>query len=122
MDLCYPFNEGGLGFKSLHDVSKTLFAKLWWKFRTSVDFVWGSYIWNKYCKKLHPSISLSRGGSCIWMKMTETTEEVDHDIWWQIKSGTSSFLFDNWTKLGDLYFLEELGCDTELKVKDSITN
>lgn len=54
--------------------------------------------------------------------MTKTTEEVDHDILWQIKLGTSSFLFDNWTKLGALYFLEELGCDTELKVKDFITN
>lgn len=27
--LCLPKNEGGLGFRSLHDVPKALFAKLW---------------------------------------------------------------------------------------------
>lgn len=34
-------------------------------------------------------------------------EEVEHDIWWQLKFGNSIFFFDNWTKQGALYFLEE---------------
>jgi len=33
-DICLPKKEGGLGFKSLFDVSKTLFTKQWWNFRT----------------------------------------------------------------------------------------
>ncbi|XP_059313002.1 uncharacterized protein LOC132064126 [Lycium ferocissimum] len=32
-NVCYPKNKGGLGFRSLHDISKALFAKLWWRFR-----------------------------------------------------------------------------------------
>lgn len=30
--MCYPKEGGGIGFKSLHAVSKALCAKLWWNF------------------------------------------------------------------------------------------
>ncbi|XP_075084960.1 uncharacterized protein LOC142168203 [Nicotiana tabacum] len=33
-NLCLPKEGGGVGFRSLHDVSRDLLAKLWWKFRT----------------------------------------------------------------------------------------
>lgn len=33
-DICLSKEEGGLGFRSLFDVSKALFAKLWWNFRS----------------------------------------------------------------------------------------
>ncbi|KAG5589913.1 hypothetical protein H5410_040427, partial [Solanum commersonii] len=33
-NMCFPREEGGLGFKSLFGVSKALFVKLWWSFRT----------------------------------------------------------------------------------------
>ncbi|XP_069148302.1 uncharacterized protein [Solanum lycopersicum] len=33
--MCLPKNEGSLGFRSLHDISKALLAKLWWNFRIS---------------------------------------------------------------------------------------
>ncbi|XP_059310607.1 uncharacterized protein LOC132061950 [Lycium ferocissimum] len=52
-DVCLPIQEGGLGFKSLFDVSNALFAKLWWRFRTS-NSLWANYMWNKYCKKEMP--------------------------------------------------------------------
>lgn len=51
--MCYPIKEGGLGWRSLHDVSKALFAKLCWNFRTSTNSIWAAYMWNKYCKKYH---------------------------------------------------------------------
>lgn len=35
-DLCFPVEEGGLGFRSLLDINKALTAKLWWNFRTSI--------------------------------------------------------------------------------------
>ncbi|XP_049366615.1 uncharacterized protein LOC125831476 [Solanum verrucosum] len=50
-DLCSPKEEGGLGFRSLHDLSNALFAKLWWKFRVSANSLWSAFMWNKYCKK-----------------------------------------------------------------------
>lgn len=31
--LCFTIKEGGIGLTSLYDVSKALFAKLWWNFR-----------------------------------------------------------------------------------------
>lgn len=33
-NLCLPKNESSCGFRSLHDVSKALFAKFWWNYRT----------------------------------------------------------------------------------------
>ncbi|KAK4731606.1 hypothetical protein R3W88_024594 [Solanum pinnatisectum] len=48
--ICLPKAEGDLGFKSLFDVSKAMFAKLWWKFRTD-NSLWTNFMWNKYCKK-----------------------------------------------------------------------
>jgi len=80
-------------------------------------------MWNKYCKKLHPVMVHSRGGSHIWRKMVNIREEVEHDIWWQIKAGNSSFWFDNWTKQGALYFTEgDQAQEEEVEVKDFVIN
>jgi len=53
----------------------------------------------------------------------EIREEVEHDIWWQIKAWNSSFWFDNWTKQGALFFIEgENARDEEIEVKEFIEN
>lgn len=57
-------------------------------------------MWNKYCRKLHPVIATGIGASHVWRKMIKIREEIEHNIWWQIKSENESFWFDNWTKLG----------------------
>ncbi|KAH0651617.1 hypothetical protein KY285_031747 [Solanum tuberosum] len=122
-DMCLPKEEGGIEFRQIQDINKALFAKLWWNFRVSINSLWAEYMWNKYCKKMHPLIVNSSGASQVWKKMIKITEEVEHDIWWQIKSGNSSFWFDNWTRQGALYFTEgELTQDEELEVKDFIIN
>lgn len=55
--------------------------------------------------------------------MREVREEVEHNIWCQVKSGNSSFWFDNWTKKGVLYFVEGDNIqEEELKVKDFYSN
>lgn len=38
--------EGELGFKSLFDVSRALFTKCWWIFRTKKS-LWDKFMWNK---------------------------------------------------------------------------
>ncbi|XP_059310157.1 uncharacterized protein LOC132061337 [Lycium ferocissimum] len=48
--LCLPIMEGGMGFRSLHDVSSALFCKLWWNFRTKPS-LWSAFMVNKYCRK-----------------------------------------------------------------------
>lgn len=46
------------------------------------------------------------GASHVWMKMIHVRELVEHNIWWQLKNGSYSFWFDNWTKRGALYYIE----------------
>nr|XP_016436744.1 PREDICTED: uncharacterized protein LOC107762858 [Nicotiana tabacum] len=73
-NLCLPKEEGGLGFRSLNDVSRELFAKLWWGFRTTKS-LWSNFMWNKYCKKELPTMVHFRGGSHVWRQMLNAREE-----------------------------------------------
>jgi len=53
----------------------------------------------------------------------EVREVVEHDIWWQLKAGNSSFWYDNWTKQGALLFTEgERAREEEIEVKEYIDN
>ncbi|XP_019256289.1 PREDICTED: uncharacterized protein LOC109234676 [Nicotiana attenuata] len=101
-NLCLPKEEGGLGFRSLHDVSRALFAKLWWIFRTTKS-LWSNFMWNKYCKKEIPTVVQFRRGSNVWRKMLNAREEVEHEILWEFKSGTTNIWHENRTGLGVLY-------------------
>ncbi|XP_070055075.1 uncharacterized protein [Nicotiana tomentosiformis] len=55
-NLCMPCDEAAIGFRSLHDVSKALFYKLWWNFRTKPS-LWSAFMSQKYCKKLNAVIT-----------------------------------------------------------------
>nr|XP_018624288.1 uncharacterized mitochondrial protein AtMg00310-like [Nicotiana tomentosiformis] len=120
-NLCPPKEEGGIGFRSLFDVSKALFAKLWWRFRTTKS-LWSNFIWNKYCKKDQPTLVQFRGGSHVWRKMIEARKEVEHEILWVINRSTTSVWHENWSGLRSLYHVvppqfiinEELDEVTEL--------
>ncbi|XP_060212152.1 uncharacterized protein LOC132639745 [Lycium barbarum] len=94
--------EGGLGFRSLFDVSGALFAKLWWRFRTA-NTLWSNYMWNKYCKKSIPTVIQWKSGSHVWKTMLEAREMVEQETWWQTKGGTTNIWHECWTKLGVLY-------------------
>ncbi|KAK4731190.1 hypothetical protein R3W88_024178 [Solanum pinnatisectum] len=55
--------------------------------------------------------------------MVQIREEVEHNIWWQIKDGSSSFWYDNWTKQGALYYIERDNAEEEeIEVKKFIHN
>ncbi|XP_075091889.1 uncharacterized protein LOC142172035 [Nicotiana tabacum] len=101
-NLCLPKEEGGLGFRSLHDVSRALFAKLWWRFRTTKS-LWSNFMWNKYCKKEVPTLVHFRGGPHVWRQILNGREEVEHEIVWELKTGTTNIWHENWTGLGALY-------------------
>ncbi|XP_019229533.1 PREDICTED: uncharacterized protein LOC109210559 [Nicotiana attenuata] len=113
--LCMPYEEGGIGFRSLHDVSKALFCKLWWNFRTKPS-LWSAYMSQKYCKKLNAVIVPWREGSHVWRKMLECRDLIEHQIIWKLRMGSSVFWYDNWTGLGALYFLvpPDFGIDEEI--------
>lgn len=77
-------------------------------------------MWNKYCKKDHSSIAKARRGSQIWKKMVEIREEVQQQIWWQLKAENSDFWLDNWTQQGAMYFTEEREGEQEWGVNEFI--
>lgn len=80
-------------------------------------------MWVKYCNKMHPVIVTNKGESQTWKSMMLVREDMEHEIWWQVKTGHSSFWFDNWTKMGALYFVEGSPIIGEqAEVKDFVTN
>lgn len=80
-------------------------------------------MWDKYYKKHHPIIARESEASQVWRKMISVREEVEQEIWWQIKLANSSFWFDNWTKMGASYFLEnDVREKEELEVKKFVSN
>uniref|UniRef100_A0A1U7Y3W8 Uncharacterized protein LOC104240759 n=1 Tax=Nicotiana sylvestris TaxID=4096 RepID=A0A1U7Y3W8_NICSY len=110
--LCMPIEEGVIGFRSLHDIAKALFSKLWWNFRTKPS-LWSAFVCQKYCKKMNSVIVPWKRRSYIWRKMLECRDLIEHQIFWQTKRGSSLFWFENWTGLGALYFYvpQDFGID-----------
>uniref|UniRef100_M1DSQ6 RNase H family protein n=1 Tax=Solanum tuberosum TaxID=4113 RepID=M1DSQ6_SOLTU len=118
----FSSGERGKHWVVWKDISRAMFGKLWWKFRTSTS-LWRTFMWNKYCKKVHPLIAKGTGASNTWKKMTEVREVIEHEIWWQVKSREASFWFDNWTKQGALYFTEDQASgEEELEIRQFITD
>ncbi|KAM3203903.1 hypothetical protein P3L10_027312 [Capsicum annuum] len=109
------YDEGGLGFRSMFDVSKALFAKLWWNFRTKPS-LWSAFMSNKYSKKINPVIVLWKEGSHVWRKILEARDLIEHQIYWKPRMGSSQFWFDNWTGLGSLYHVtpSDFYCDESI--------
>ncbi|XP_075109246.1 uncharacterized protein LOC142181032 [Nicotiana tabacum] len=120
--LCMPVEEGGIGFRSLHDVTKALFRKLSCNFRTKPS-LWSSFVCQKYCKKLNPIIVPWKRGSHVWRKMLECRNLIEHQILWQTKMGSSLFWYENWTGLGPLYFLvpQDFGIDENVHNVHDVT-
>lgn len=80
-------------------------------------------MWNKYCKMMHPVIVSNLGASHAGKSMIKVRDEIEHDIWWQVGSSNSSFWFDNGTKMGALYHIEDqLEIHKDIEVKDFIIN
>lgn len=100
-DICRPKEVEGLSFRSLFDVSKALFAKLWWNFRTQKS-LWTNYIWNKYCKKVRSQLAEWKGGSLTLKHMLKAKEMFDLETKWEPKCGHSRFWHDNLKQLGSL--------------------
>ncbi|XP_060190742.1 uncharacterized protein LOC132620026 [Lycium barbarum] len=85
-------------------MSMALFTKLWWNFRTKPS-LWSAFMSNKYLKKNNPILVPWKQGSHVWRKMLQARDLMDHQIWWQLRMGSSLLWFDNWSGLGPLYFI-----------------
>lgn len=85
--LCFPTNEGGLGFRKFEDMSETFSMKLWWNFRNGGS-LWSAYMKAKYCSTVHPSKAiLSPMASSVWKHMMSSKEEVENNCTWHVGAG-----------------------------------
>ncbi|XP_071928018.1 uncharacterized protein [Coffea arabica] len=101
--LCYPVEEGGIGFRRLCDVYTSFSSKLWWKFRTESS-LWSTFMKAKYCKYLHPcQVELRPTDSAIWRRMLNVSRQVELSILWVAKYGACHFWYDNWLGSGALF-------------------
>nr|XP_018630702.1 uncharacterized protein LOC108947345 [Nicotiana tomentosiformis] len=66
--LCFPFEEGGTGFRKLEDIYNAFHAKQWWKFR-STQSLWAQFMKAKYCNGSNPVlINQQKEDSVIWTR------------------------------------------------------
>lgn len=77
-NLCYPKEEGGVGFRYIMDVSKSFAVKRWWRFRTSRS-VWAEFLRVKYCSRVHPAKKKrNRKDSHCWKNLLEIREKAEN--------------------------------------------
>lgn len=57
---------------------------------------------NDYKKEL-PTMVQFRKGSDVWRKILQARQEVEHEIWWEIKKGTTNVWHESWIRPGALY-------------------
>ncbi|XP_060192601.1 uncharacterized protein LOC132622089 [Lycium barbarum] len=103
--ICLPYEEGGVGFRCLRDVSEAFIAKQWWNFRTK-ESMWKEYMMAKYCSRVNPIIRKIVGvHSQNWRSLGKVKNQLEDNIVWQIGQGRVSFWYDNWLGEGALYKL-----------------
>ncbi|XP_075099398.1 uncharacterized protein LOC107806947 [Nicotiana tabacum] len=80
-----------------------IFVSLKRRVARTTKSLWSNFMWNKYCMKELPTVVQFRKGSKVWKQILNAREEVEHDILWEMKSGTTNVWHENWTGLGALY-------------------
>nr|XP_027067128.1 uncharacterized protein LOC113692773 [Coffea arabica] len=96
-DLCYPTDEGGVGFRSISDTYRAFSCKLWWNFRCGL-FLWARFMHAKYCQGFYPcQVSISPLGSATWRRMLDIRGLAELLIGWRLSVGRCNFWYDNWT-------------------------
>ncbi|XP_027060814.2 uncharacterized protein [Coffea arabica] len=118
--LCYPVEEGGVGFRRLRDVYRAFSCKLWWGFRTGAS-LWASYMQAKYCREQHPcQVPLRVSVTATWRRMWYVSQQVELSMLWHINGDACHFWYDNWVGSGALSLSSTVIPD--LSFGDFITN
>ncbi|XP_027098892.2 uncharacterized protein [Coffea arabica] len=118
--LCYPVEEGGVGFRRLRDVYTAFSCKLWWSFRTGT-LLWAAFMHAKYCRMVHPGQAEMRlTDSAIWRRMLNVSRHVELSMVWLVNDGSCHFWYDNWLGSGALCLRAPV--DLSLSFCNFITN
>ncbi|XP_075106797.1 putative mitochondrial protein AtMg00310 [Nicotiana tabacum] len=101
-NMCYLKEEGGMGFRSMLEISESFSIKRSWRFRTCKS-LWADFLKTKYCSRLSPcEKKWSAGLSHSWKKLLQVREKAKANILWNVNNGASSLWWDNWTGIGAL--------------------
>lgn len=74
-NLCYPTDEGGVGFKSLTNLCKTFSAKRWWRFRVANNLR-AKFMRAKNSPRSHPvAKALEPKHSAAWKEMIQIRKD-----------------------------------------------
>ncbi|XP_070054097.1 uncharacterized protein [Nicotiana tomentosiformis] len=97
-------DEGGIGIKSLEDISNTLTIKRWWRFKTKPS-LWADFLRAKYCPRSHPvKKKWISGNSQAWKNLLLARDKAEGNITWLINSDDCNFWWDNWTMTDPLAY------------------
>nr|XP_027088507.1 uncharacterized protein LOC113709854 [Coffea arabica] len=94
-NLCFPVDEGGLGFRSFRDMARAFSAKLWWRFRLGTS-VWAEFMHAKYVNGCHPADAAPVRPSAIWRRLQTISPMVEPSIRWCLGDGLVDFWKDRW--------------------------
>ncbi|XP_071902759.1 uncharacterized protein [Coffea arabica] len=101
--MCYPVDEGGVGFRKLQDIYAAFSFKLWWNFRKGLS-LWADFMKAKYCRHLHPcQVEIKAMDSALWRRMINVSRQVELSMLWIAKDGACHFWYDNWLGGGALF-------------------
>ncbi|XP_071927455.1 uncharacterized protein [Coffea arabica] len=101
--MCYPVEEGGVGFRRLQDVYRAFSFKLWWNFRKGMS-LWSQFMKAKYCRRKHPcQVEIKATDSALWKRMVNVSRQVELSMLWVVKDGACHFWYDNWLGNGALF-------------------
>ncbi|XP_060210336.1 uncharacterized protein LOC132637234 [Lycium barbarum] len=99
---CSISYEGGIGVRSLQEITESFSAKLWWTFRTA-ESLWTKFMKAKYSMRIHPMArKWNYTHSHTWRRLMKIRDKVDHLIHWKINKGNSNIWWDNWMGTGKL--------------------
>lgn len=89
-NLVFPYDENGLGVRSLHDLTTAFSCKMWWKLHRK-DGIWAHYV-----------DSIGVGKSSVASRIAKVDDLMLENTRIMICEGNSSFWTDNWTGTGCL--------------------
>lgn len=70
--------------------------KLWWRFRQDNN-LWATFLNDKYCSLIHPTVCTFRHGVSInWKRMLEARPLSEPHIFWIVGQGKIDAFKDKW--------------------------
>lgn len=94
--VCLPFQEGGLGIRSIADTIKGLQGKLAWNIMTGTS-LWSKLLMQKYGRGRIFDPGTQQNASKLWKELQPHFQSLQNMHQWIVGKGNFSFWRDNWT-------------------------